>query len=120
MNIQFRQGSGDIPDRVLERAQAKLRKLTRFILELNYEAQVYVDVDRESGSNNSDDLWRASVNMDLAGERFNATQTGSTPEKAIDLSIKELKRVLRRSKQKTESLRRQGGSLLKRLLHRPG
>lgn len=115
MNIKFRQGSEELSDKLIERAQTKLSKLSRFITERNYEAQVYVDVERESGSNNSESLWRSSINLDLAGERFNAVCTGSTPDKAVELAIKELKMEIRKAKGKRISIVRRGNGLLKRL-----
>jgi ribosomal subunit interface protein len=114
MNIQFRQGSGHISERVLQRAEGKISKLSKLVTERNYEAQVHVDIEKESGSHNSESLWRSSVNLMLAGDRFNASEVGSTPEKAIDLATKELKREIRRAKTKAESVRKRNGSLLKR------
>lgn len=115
MNITFRQGSEKLSKRLIDSAQAKLSGLSRFISERNYEAHVYVDVERESGSNNSDSLWRSSINLDLAGERFNALCTAETPDKATELAIKELKREIQKAKGKRMSLARRGSELLKRL-----
>lgn len=116
MNIKFRQGSEVLSDTLIERAQIKIAKLSRLIVERNYEAQVYVDVEKDSNAHaNSESLWRASINIDLAGDHFNASETGSTPEKATDLAIKQLKRELRTSKKKQESVTRRGAGLLKRL-----
>jgi ribosome-associated translation inhibitor RaiA len=116
MQIQFHQGSGEISDRGLARAQIKLSKLSRFINETMFESQVRVDVERESGSQNSDSMWRTSIRLDVAGDHFNASETADTPEKALDLSIKELKRELRRANAKTTAARKKGGGILKRLL----
>ncbi len=115
MNIKFRQGSEELSQKLIDRAQIKIAKLSRFITEGNYEAHAYVDVERESGSQKSDALWRATITMDLAGDRLLATETGSTPEKATDLAVKELKRGLRRSGKKRTDIVRRGAVALKRL-----
>lgn len=115
MNITFRQGSEELSKRLLDRAQAKLSELSRFITERDYEAHVYVDIERESGANNSDTLWRASINLDLGGERFNALCTAGTPDKATALAIRELKRELQKAKGKRMSIARRSNELLKRL-----
>ncbi len=115
MNIKFRQGSEELSQKLIDRAQIKIAKLSRFITEGNYEAHVYVDVERESGSQKSDALWRSTVTIDMAGDRFLATETGSTAEKAVDLSIKELKRELRRSNKKRTDIIRKSALALKRL-----
>lgn len=116
MQIQFHQGSGEISERGLARAQIKLGKLSRFIEERTYEAQVRVDIERESGSQNSDTMWRTSIRLDVAGDHFNSSETAEMPEKALDLSIKELKREIRRSNAKMHESRKKGGGILKRLL----
>jgi ribosome-associated translation inhibitor RaiA len=83
-----------------------------------FESQVRIDIVRESGSQNSDSMWRTSIRLDVAGDHFNASETADMPEKALDLSIKELKRELRRSNAKASASRKKGGSILKRLLQR--
>lgn len=115
MNITFRQGSEQLSKKLMDRAQAKLLGLSRFITERDYEAYVYVDVERESGANNSDSSWRSSINLDLAGERFNALRTADTPDKATELAIKELQRELKKAKGKRMSMVKRGNELLKRL-----
>lgn len=116
MQIQFHQGSGEISDRGVARAQVKLSKLARLIHETKFESQVRVDIERESGSQNSDSMWRSSVRLDVAGDHFNASETAEKPEKALDLSIKELKRELQRSNAKLKESRKKGGGILKRFL----
>jgi ribosome-associated translation inhibitor RaiA len=116
MNIQFRQGSEDISQKLIDRAGAKIGKLSRLINERNYEAQVHVDIERESGSHSSDRMWRTSINLDLAGDRFNASEVGDTAEKATDLAIKELKHELQRAKAKSGTTAKREGGLFKRLM----
>lgn len=118
MNIQFREGSETLSDRLLERAQKKLTKLTRFIPEHDDEELVYVDVERESGATNSDSLWRSSINLEIPGESFNAVGTGESPDQATEIAIKDMKRRLRRSKGRRMSIARRGSELLKRIRNR--
>lgn len=115
MNIQFRQGSEELSSKLIERAQTKLTRLSKFIIEDTFEALVHVDVEKESGSRNSDSLWRASINLDLAGKHFNAVCTGETPDKATELAIKELKREVRKAKGRSMSIAKRGSEMLKRL-----
>lgn len=115
MNITFRQGPEELSSKLIGRTQIKLTKLSKFFTGRNDEALVYVDVERESGSRNSDSMWRTSVNLDLVGELFNAVGRGSTPDKSTDLAIKELKREVRTAKGRQRSIARRGQDLLKRL-----
>lgn len=115
MNITFRYGSEQISEKLVRRAEGKINGLSRYVNEQNYEAQVHVDIERESGSQNSDRMWRTSINLDLAGERFTAVESGSTPEMSTDLAIKELKSEIKRARTKKQSLFRRGTTMLKRL-----
>lgn len=115
MNIMFRYGSETISDKLIRRAEAKIESLSRYIDEQNHEAQAHVDIERESGSQNSDSMWRTSINLDLGGSRFNASENGNTPEKATDLAIKELKREVQKARTKRHSIFKRGASFLKRL-----
>lgn len=115
MDIKFRQGSEELSDKLMERAQIKLSKLTRFITEQTDESFVYVDVERESGSKNSESMWSASINLDHAGTHFNAMGKGSTPDKATELAIKDLKREIHKAKGKQQSITKRGRELLKSL-----
>lgn len=115
MNITFRQGSEELSSKLIERAEAKLTKLSRLISEDEGEALIHVDMERESGSRNSESMWRVSINLDRAGKHMNAARTGETPEKAMELAIKELKLEVRKAKGKRMSIARRGHELLKRI-----
>jgi len=116
MNIHFRNPAGELPQRLVDRIEKKLGKLQKFVSERNYEAQLFVEVGRESGSNSSDNMWRASLNLDLAGDRFNASELASTPETAADRTIRELMAELRTAHGKQRAIHKRGGSVLKRLV----
>lgn len=90
-------------------------KLSRLISEDGVEALIHIDMERESGSRNSDSMWRASINLDRAGKHVNAVKTGETPEKAMELAIKDLKFEVRKAKGKNMSIARRGHELLKRM-----
>jgi ribosome-associated translation inhibitor RaiA len=116
MNIQFRQGSEQLSERLFDRASAKIEKFSRLIRETNDEPLVYIDIERESNAHeNSESLWRASINLSYSGERFNASEVGSSPEKATDLAIKEMKRELRTAVKKHKAVVRRGANLFKRM-----
>ncbi|MES2225297.1 MAG: HPF/RaiA family ribosome-associated protein [Patescibacteria group bacterium] len=116
MNIHFKNSGEALPSALVDRIQKKLTKLGKFITERNYEAQIFVDVRRESGANTSDKMWRAALNLDLAGDRFNASEAADTPEKASELAIRELTSELRKAHAKSRSESKRGGSVLKRLM----
>lgn len=116
MNIQFKTGSEDVPQRTLDRMEQKLRKLGKLVHDKEREAQVSVGFTRESGSNSSESLWRVNVQLTRPGQQdVYATETGATPEVASDRATSELKDELRRLHGKQHSLLKRGGQFLKRL-----
>lgn len=116
MNIQTKVGDEGVPQRTLDRAEAKLRKLERFVPRAgDEELQALMDFTRESGSASSDRMWKASALITQAGSQWYAAETAATAEVAIDAALKELKTELRRTKAKQETLLRKGGAFLKRL-----
>ncbi len=115
MNIQFRQGSEPIPEKLVLRVERYLEKLSRRIDERDAEALAHIDIDRESGSVHSERMWRASVNLTHARDRFNASAEGTTPEQATDRALKEMKREVTTSRKRTLGMYREGGTLLKNL-----
>jgi len=116
MNIHFRNPSGELSQKLIDRVEKKLTKLQKFVIERNYEAQLFVDINKESGSNTSDNMWRASLNLDLAGDRYNASELANTPETAGDRAIRELMAELRTAHGKQRAEYKRGGSVLKRLV----
>ncbi len=116
MNIHFRNPSGELTQKLKDRVEKKLGKLQKLVSERNYEAQLFVEIVRESGSNSSDNMWRASLNLDLAGERYNASELADTPETAGDRAIRELMAELRTAHGRQRAIQKRGGSVLKRLV----
>lgn len=115
MNIQFRQGSEAIPEKLIVRAERYLEKLARRIDERDAEALAYVDIDRESGSAHSERMWRSSIKLTHGRDQFNASAQGTTPDQATDRALKEIKREVTAARSRSLDLYRRGGSLLKRL-----
>ncbi|MEO6536878.1 MAG: HPF/RaiA family ribosome-associated protein [Candidatus Paceibacterota bacterium] len=116
MNIHFKNSAEGLSEQLIERAEKKILKLDKFITERNYEAQVFVDVNKESGAHSSNKMWQTSIHVDLAGDRFNAVETADTAEKATDMAIAELGSELRKARTKSRSVAKRGGGVLKRLM----
>lgn len=115
MNIQFRQGSEILSQKLIDRAERDIRKLDRYLAERNFQAFVRVDVERESSANNSESRWRASINLDAAGTRLNASAVGNTQDKAVSRTIKELKYEMQKSSTKPVALKRRSAGFFKQL-----
>jgi ribosome-associated translation inhibitor RaiA len=118
MQIIIRHGSENIAEKTLELVHKKVSKLARVVDERNSEAHVHVDISRESGSQHSDSMWRASINIENAGDRFNASEVAQTPEKAVDQSVCEVKRSIRSARARQRALVKRGGGMFKMLNQR--
>jgi ribosome-associated translation inhibitor RaiA len=118
MHITIRHGSEIILQKTLDQAEKKVQKLARIIDERNYEAQAHIDILKESGSQNSESMWRATLNIDMAGDRYTASEVSSTPEKAIERSIKEMKDIIRNAKSRHMTMVKRGGGMFKSLSQR--
>ncbi len=118
MHITIRHGSEIILQKTLDQAEKKVQKLSRIIGERNYEAQAHLDIRKESGSQNSERMWRSTLTIDMAGDRHNASGISSTPEKAIDQSIKEVKSIIRDAKSRQMASMKRTGGMFKALRQR--
>ncbi|MDB5245452.1 MAG: hypothetical protein JWN90_557 [Parcubacteria group bacterium] len=116
MNIHFKNSAEGLSQQLIDRAEKKILKLDKFITERNYEAQVFVEVRKESSANSSSKLWQTSIHIDLAGERINAEAMSDTAEKSTDKAIGELSSELRKARTKSRSVAKRGGGVLKRLM----
>jgi ribosome-associated translation inhibitor RaiA len=58
-------------------------------------------------------VWRAEVNLDSLGKRYNAKSVGETLQNAIDKMTHDLEAELRKSKTKEQNMFRRGGAAVK-------
>lgn len=116
MNIHFRHHSPEVTEKIIAQSEKKIRGLSRLMVEHTYAAQIYVDIERESGSHTqANDQWKASIQMTIVGDQYHVQANGKTPLKAIESSIKDLKRTLQDAKEKREGVSRKEGAFFKRL-----
>ena len=115
MNIQFRQSPGSIPEKLATRTERYLEKLSRRLDERTAEAYAHIDIDRESGSAHSENMWRASITIRHLGRRYHASSQGTTQAQATDRALREVKRELSASQTRAQRLYREGATMLKRL-----
>ena len=101
------------PD-IEDRLEKKLHTLEKFIPSTT---DCVCDVELEKlAEHQTGKVYRAEVNLQVAGKLFRAEATDETIEAAIDQAKNELKRELRRSSGKHKSLIKKGGQKLKDML----
>lgn len=117
MQIHFKATNYEITEEVRDFAAKKLSAISKFVgTEEQGEAQVYVELGRETGAHAHGRVWRAELNFDKDGKRFRATSVQESLEDAIDKSVKDLARELRSAKTKSTSVMRRGGGAIKAML----
>lgn len=117
MDIRFKGLQYEIPQVISDRAEKKLKAVEKYI-DSGSVASAYVELGRETDAHQSGRVWQSLINLTIDGQLFRAEATEESIENAIDRSVEDLAREVRRSKKKGESLLRRGGATLKRLMRR--
>ncbi len=72
-----------------------------------------MEFGKATESHHTGDVWRAQINLDSNGKRYNATAVAERIQLASDAAIKELEAALRKNKQRSKSMLKRGGTRLK-------
>ena len=117
MQIHFKATNYEIPEEVKDFATKKLSAITKFVgTEEQSEAQIYLELGKETEAHAHGRIWRAEINFDQGGKRFRSTSVQESLEDAIDRAIEDMSRELRTAKTKGESIVRRGGGAVKAML----
>jgi ribosome-associated translation inhibitor RaiA len=116
MEIYFKLIHQDVPKGLLTRTEKKIARLDKLTGEGKFEAQAYVEITKATGAHHSEAAWRASINVDAAGDRFHAEASEATPERAADRAVRELESELRTHHARERSIRRKANGFWKSLM----
>ena len=117
MQTHFKGTNYELTEEIQNFTLKKLSAISKFVgKELETEAQVFVELGRETGAHTQGKVWRAEFNFDQGSKRLRAQATEELLEDAIDEAIKDLSRELRSDKSRRESLGKRGGLVLKSML----
>lgn len=98
---------------VTEKMERKLNALKKYLGNKDELVQVYVELGKISEAHQNGNVWRTQINLDVKGQRYHADSTADHIQTAIDLAVKELEAELRKATQRSKSMIRKGGSVLK-------
>lgn len=120
MNINIKATNMDLTDAIRDYAEKRVESLGKFLSDGGDNVQVQIEVGKTSNHHKSGDIFRAEINLSLAG---NATQFRAEAETAdlyaaIDMARDELEVELKRYKGKKEALYKRGAKTLKSLMKR--
>lgn len=96
--------------------EKRLRTLERLISKGETDLVCDVELERVTRHHQSGKIFRAEINLRIAGKLFRAEATEDKIEDAIDHAKNELKRELRRSRDKKQSLFKRGSRKAKDIL----
>lgn len=116
MQIHFKGTQYELSSDATARMTRKVTALKKYMGKDSDNAHAYVELGKETTAHQSGDVWRSEINLTFPGSQFRAVAVKDTLETAIDESVNELAKELRRSKKRGETLVRQGGSVLKGLM----
>ncbi len=94
----------------------KIGSLEKFINTNDDSASISTEIARTSKHHASGDIFRAEINVHIAGKDFRAEAETSDLYASIDQVRDEMQKVLRRDKKRTLHLIRRGGIKLKNII----
>lgn len=116
MNVDFNYNNHDEARSLTEVTEQKLATLGKFIAE-DQSVICAAEFDRVA-ANQSGHIFHFAVNLEIDGDMYRAESTEDSFEAAVDEVRNELDKRLRRNKSRKDSLGKQAGRAIKRLLRR--
>lgn len=96
----------------------KVDYLDKFIDKNDESARAIVEVEKTTDRHRKGEVFRAEINLHIAGKDFRAESTSEDLYSAIDDVKDEMSTELKRFKGKRETMKRRGGRTVKKILKR--
>jgi len=104
----------DLTPAIREYVEKKIADIDRLIPDSDESAHATVEVGKTTMHHQQGDVFRAEVNLHIAGADFYAEHTDGNLYAAIDMVKDKAMREVRRHRNKQQDLARRGGSRFKR------
>lgn len=110
-------GTGiELTDAIKSYANEKVASLEKLIDKDDTSVIASIEVEKTTEHHKSGDVFRAEINMHIAGANLRAEHTEEDLYAAIDGAKDAMARELRSHKNKQKTLEKKGGGIIKRLL----
>jgi len=122
MRIQVKTTNFDLTEAIAQNIEEKLRVIENRLRSVEDQDEILarVEVGRISNHHNKGDVYKASVHLEIPGERnLHAEAVEADLATAIDQVKAELEREIRRSHEKNRDAERRGGREAKEIMHEP-
>lgn len=106
----------DLSDELRTLLEEKFSSLEKFVPDNETDLKCEAELEKVTNHHQSGRIYRAEVNLSVAGKLYRAEATEEQIEQAIDEVRDELKRELRKAQDKRRSMVRRGGQAIKRMM----
>jgi len=118
LNIRLQGTNLDLTEEIKSYVNKKLSHLEQYIDPKDESFQCDVEVEKTTDHHKQGDIYRAEVNLHIAGSNFRAESRAESIFAAFDEVKDEMSKELRRNKDKRMTLIRKGGAQIKNMLKR--
>lgn len=115
MNIQIKATNIDLTDSVRNHIDIRVASLEKYIDSKDTSVSCQVEVERTTEHHKSGEIYRAEINIHIAGHDFRSVAIKENLFDAIDEMRNQMARELRGNKGKTQNIRK-GGLKIKEFL----
>lgn len=116
MDIKLKGTNLELTDAIREHVDTRISSLQKYIDPNDTSFLCDVEVEKTTDHHKSGEIYRAEVNIHIAGHDFRAEAIKEKLFDAIDEAKNEMARDLRRNKKKTQKSIRKGGLRIKEIL----
>ena len=118
INLNIKATSMELTPAIREYVEEKITALEKMVDDSDTTAHADVEVGQTSKHHQHGDIFRAEINLSIAGEMLRVESQQDNLYAAIDEVKDEMQRQLRKVKTKRESAQRKGGLQFKKMLRR--
>ena len=118
INLDIKATNIELTSAIRKYVEEKVRMLEKLVAKDDTSAEAKVEVGKISKRHRSGDVFRAEINLHIAGRDLRVVKKTTDLYAAIDESKDEIMRRLERYKTKKEKMQRSGGLKFKRMLRR--
>lgn len=118
MDIQIKATNTNLTPGITDYVEKRLSALEKYIDQEDTSIRCYVEVGRTTKHHQQGDVFRAEINLHIAGNDFRSVSETVSLHAAIDDAKDDMVRELRKHKRKQEQLLKKGGAQIKAFLKR--
>lgn len=120
MNINIKATNMELTQAIRDYVEKRIASLEKFIAAHGDNAQVQVEVGKTTNHHQKGDVFRAEMNISLAGKSYQFRAEAETADlyASVDRARDEMEAELKRFKGKREALYKRGAKTLKGLIKR--